>query len=65
MKTADAVTPAPGIWYTFSGFVGLYVLLAVTLVWLLLRLATGRPVEVEGEEKPAQGGKEAGGAAIA
>jgi cytochrome d ubiquinol oxidase subunit I len=66
MRTADAVTPAPGIWVTFSGFVGLYVLLGVTLVWLLLRLATGRPVEPD-EEEAAQrdSGKEAGGAAIA
>ena len=65
MRTADAVTPAPGIWYTFSGFVGLYILLAVTLVWLLLRLATGRPVEAEEESEAAQGGKEAGGAVVA
>ena len=47
MRTADAVTPAPGVWYTFAGFIGLYVILAVTLVWLLLRLATGRPVDDE------------------
>ena len=52
MTTASAVTPAPGIWVTFSGFVGMYVLLAVTLVWLLLRLATGTPTETEGEEQP-------------
>lgn len=44
MRTADAVTPAPDIWWTFSGFVALYLLLAVTLVWLLLRLATGEPI---------------------
>jgi cytochrome d ubiquinol oxidase subunit I len=43
MLTARAVTPAPGIWITFTGFVVLYLLLAVTLVWLLRRLATGRP----------------------
>ena len=47
MRTAQAVTPAPGIWITFTSFVTLYVLLAVTLVWLLLRLATGRPIEPE------------------
>lgn len=49
MTTASAVTPAPGIWITFSSFVALYVLLGVTLVWLLLRLATGRPIE-EGQD---------------
>jgi cytochrome d ubiquinol oxidase subunit I len=57
MLTAQAVTPAPGVWVTFAGFVALYVLLAVTMVWLLLRLATGRPVEREHEpgEKERQG----------
>lgn len=48
MRTAQAVTPAPGIWVTFSLFVALYILLAVTLIWLLLRLATGRPSEEQG-----------------
>src|SRR5439155_413329 len=61
MLTAQAVTPAPGVWVTFSGFVALYVLLAVTMVWLLLRLATGRPVEREDEP----GGKERTGVAAA
>jgi cytochrome d ubiquinol oxidase subunit I len=61
MLTAQAVTPAPGVWVTFAGFVVLYVLLAVTMVWLLLRLATGRPVERE--EEP--GGKERRGVAAA
>jgi cytochrome d ubiquinol oxidase subunit I len=50
MTTASAVTPAPGIWITFSSFVALYVLLGVTLVWLLLRLATGRPIEEEQDD---------------
>lgn len=50
MTTASAVTPAPGIWVTFTGFVLLYVLLGITLVWLLLRLATGKPVEEEKQE---------------
>ncbi|MEO5951721.1 MAG: cytochrome ubiquinol oxidase subunit I [Chloroflexia bacterium] len=45
MRTMDAVTPAPGVWWTFTGFVVIYALLAITMVWLLLRLATGVPVE--------------------
>ncbi len=57
MLTAQAVTPAPGIWITYTSFVALYVLLAVTLVWLLLRLATGRPIEGEGDarQQPKEG----------
>ncbi len=51
MRTAEAVTPAPGIWVTFISFVALYVLLATTMVWLLLRLATGRPEEGSNEER--------------
>ncbi len=40
-------------------------LLAITLVWLLLRLATGKPIEPETDEKPTtDGGKEAKGGAI-
>jgi cytochrome bd ubiquinol oxidase subunit I len=64
MTTAQAVTPAPGIWLTFSGFVLLYVLLAVTLVWLLSRLATGKPVEEHSEENDTPG-KEVGHVAAA
>jgi len=61
MLTAQAVTPAPGVWVTFAGFVLLYVLLAVTMVWLLLRLATGRPVEDDDDH----GTKEGRGVAVA
>jgi cytochrome bd-type quinol oxidase subunit 1 len=43
------------VWVTFAGFVALYVLLAVTMVWLLLRLATGRPVEREHEPGEKEG----------
>jgi cytochrome d ubiquinol oxidase subunit I len=64
MRTADAVTPAPGVWYTFAGFIGLYIVLALTLVWLLLRLATGRPAD-EDQKTSASGGKEVGGVAVA
>jgi cytochrome bd ubiquinol oxidase subunit I len=38
MKTADAVTPAPGLLTTLSGFVILYALLGLVLVWMLNRL---------------------------
>lgn len=58
IRTSDVVTPAPGVWWTFVSFVALYLLLAVTLVWLLLRLATGRPLEGEkdaGEPKRREG----------
>lgn len=47
MLTTQAVTPAPGIWVTFATFIGLYLVLAITLVWLLLRLATGKPIKSE------------------
>lgn len=62
MTTASAVTPAPGVWITFTAFILMYVLLAITLVWLLLRLATGKPIEPEKsdkDEKDTKGKKEA------
>jgi cytochrome d ubiquinol oxidase subunit I len=65
MRTAQAVTPAPGIWLTFSAFVALYVVLAVTLVWLLLRLATGAPAMPEEQGELSQDRKEADRAAVA
>lgn len=39
LRTKDAVTTAPGLNYSFLGFSALYVVLAVTLIILLLRLA--------------------------
>ncbi|MGE5591337.1 MAG: cytochrome ubiquinol oxidase subunit I [Bacillota bacterium] len=39
MRTAEAVTPAPGVVGTMVGFVLLYLLLGLTLVWLLRRLS--------------------------
>ena len=65
MRTSAAVTPAPGIWYTFSGFVGLYVVLTVTLGWLLRRLATGRPDADEGEDPAGRAGVEADDVTVA
>jgi len=39
LRTKDAVTTAPGLNISFLAFSCLYVVLAVTLIWLLLRLA--------------------------
>jgi cytochrome d ubiquinol oxidase subunit I len=39
MRTADAVTPVPGLVVPFTLFTGLYVLLSVIVVSLMLRLA--------------------------
>jgi cytochrome d ubiquinol oxidase subunit I len=38
MRTSEAVTPVPGQFIAFGGFTLVYVVLAVTLVWLLIRL---------------------------
>jgi cytochrome d ubiquinol oxidase subunit I len=35
MRTADAITPVPGLWIPFLGFSLLYLFLGVTVVWLL------------------------------
>lgn len=45
MRTRDAVTPSPDVPITFMGFSMLYLVLAVVLVYLLRRLATGAPQE--------------------
>ena len=37
LKTADALTPMPGLVYPFLIFAGVYALLTVIVVWLLLR----------------------------
>lgn len=46
MRTSEAVTPAPGLVGVLLAAVGLYLILAITLVWLLLRLRHGPPEEV-------------------
>jgi cytochrome d ubiquinol oxidase subunit I len=47
MRTEDAVTEVPGQFAAFGGFTILYALLAIVLVWLLLRLAkTPPPVDL-------------------
>jgi len=40
MKTADAVSPMPGLVYTLILYVGLYLFLALLLVWLMKRQVT-------------------------
>lgn len=37
MRTADAVTPMPGIQYTFFFFTGIYLLLSLVVTWLMIR----------------------------
>lgn len=39
LRTKDAVTTAPGLNFSFLGFTAIYVVLAVTLIILLLRVA--------------------------
>jgi cytochrome bd ubiquinol oxidase subunit I len=50
MRTAEAVTPAPGVAWTLAAFVLLYLLLAVVLARLLLRL--GRAPEAARPSRP-------------
>lgn len=45
MRTAEAVTPVPGVLSTLIGVTVLYILLLITVIWLLSRLATGAPAE--------------------
>lgn len=57
MKTSEALTPMPGIVYSFFLFVGIYVLLAVVVTLLMIRQIRAlhrKPPAVEQEEpKPA------------
>lgn len=39
--TRDAVTPSPGLGLAFAGFTALYIALAGTLAWLLIRIDRG------------------------
>jgi cytochrome d ubiquinol oxidase subunit I len=43
LRTADAVTPMPGLVVPFLGFTLLYILLAMAVVWLLRRQILGAP----------------------
>jgi hypothetical protein len=40
LRTSDAVTTAPALDVAFYGFTLLYLFLATTLAWLLLRIRT-------------------------
>src|SRR5262249_18714926 len=43
MRTAEAVTPMPGLEIPFITFTLLYIFLAVIVVWLLVRQVAGSP----------------------
>lgn len=47
MRTADAVTTVPGVPLTLAAFTALYLLLTVTLVWLLRRIGRTPAVREE------------------
>jgi cytochrome d ubiquinol oxidase subunit I len=49
MRTADAVTPMPGLAVPFAGFTLLYLLLAILVAWMLSRHIADAPREA-GEE---------------
>jgi len=53
LRTKDAVTQVPNQFAAFGGFTMLYFLLAVTCVWLLLRLARSKPDLEPAEESEA------------
>ena len=54
MRTAEAVTPVPGLVVPFITFTVLYIFLAVITVWLLLRQVATSPEVFESEAKEAQ-----------
>jgi cytochrome bd ubiquinol oxidase subunit I len=45
MRTSEAVTPAGGVGWSLAGFTLLYLVLSVTLIWILRRLARGEDHE--------------------
>jgi cytochrome d ubiquinol oxidase subunit I len=47
MRTADAVTPMPGLVVPFVTFTILYIFLAVITTWLLLRQVAASPQDFE------------------
>ncbi|MEJ2540556.1 MAG: cytochrome ubiquinol oxidase subunit I [Gemmatimonadota bacterium] len=55
MRTADAVTPMPGLVVPFTVFTALYLLLAVIVVKLLIRLARTEGTDVSGSATEAPG----------
>jgi cytochrome bd ubiquinol oxidase subunit I len=63
MRTSEAVTPAPHVEGVFFGFTLLYLLLASTLVWYLLRLQDSGEPGAAGKADRAEAGP-SGGKAI-
>jgi cytochrome d ubiquinol oxidase subunit I len=55
MLTDNGYSPAPGLPGAFYGFSLLYILLAATLVWLLKRIATGAPPDLEDRQAGSEG----------
>lgn len=51
MRTADAVTPMPGLVIPFIGFTLLYLFLAGMVVWLLFRQVAASPLPSVGKEE--------------
>jgi cytochrome bd ubiquinol oxidase subunit I len=47
VRTADAVTPMPGLVYPFALFTGIYLFLAAVVVWLLYRQIIHSPTPAE------------------
>jgi cytochrome d ubiquinol oxidase subunit I len=45
MRTSQAVTDAGGLWVAYGVLVTTYVLLAIAVAWLLLRLRRHSPLE--------------------
>lgn len=58
MRTAEAVTPMPGLVVPFVGFTLLYIFLAAMVVWLLIRQVAASPrltKQAKKERTPAEG----------
>jgi cytochrome d ubiquinol oxidase subunit I len=50
LRTADAVTPMPGLVVPFLGFTALYIVLSVAVIWLLRRQVLMAPdIDIPGE----------------
>ncbi|HYL45040.1 MAG TPA: cytochrome ubiquinol oxidase subunit I [Ktedonobacteraceae bacterium] len=58
LRTKDAVTTAPGLNFSFLGFSSLYIVLAVTLIILLLRVAREPLPKLEWATVTAEGATE-------
>jgi cytochrome bd ubiquinol oxidase subunit I len=58
MRTAEAVSPAPGLFLGLYAVVAIYAVLTVFTVWVLRRLAVAHDVAAPYEGGPSQGGGE-------